>query len=337
MAFGLSQLGNNISRAAGWVDDVVPIDLTPGLNLTTSKGGGIPFVSKQVKGASTTQPQQVEDTSAKDLVDGMSAYRGVNNSAQAQARAQANSQIQSINSLLGLIGTKRDAGIGDINSSAEEQKRRLAEQRQATMAGYDNQATQNLQDRTRGYEQVDNFANNSANSLNRVFQGANAGNSSVARLLAPHLVGKAAGSRRTGVTETANQNDTNITNARTSADNEFGYTGQDLENQRLSQERQFRESIANQESDLLGKRMSYEQNAGLATDGTQNELNSRMAQLNALFGQFKPTYNMRATPTQKVDLNSFSVDPAQFRLDQSAPAESRYYAPQLKKKQQGMA
>lgn len=257
--------------------------------------------------------------------------------AAAAARAQANAQIGSINALLGLIGTKRDAGIGDINSSAEEQKRRLAEQRQATMAGYDNQATQNIKDRTRGYEQVDNFANNSANSLNRVFQGANAGNSSVAKLLAPHLVGKAAGSRRTGVTETANENDTNITNARTSADNEFGYTGQDLENQRLSQERQFRESIANQESDLLGKRMSYEQNAGLATDGTQNELNSRMKQLNALFGQFKPTYNMRATPTQKVDLNSFSVDPAQFRLDQSAPAESRYYAPQLKKKQQGMA
>lgn len=327
-------------------------DITPGFSLTNAvksiigstggigagNTGNLSNMKPDSRGVDTNMVT-VPDGWNKDKAqtgDNTQSYNQVDTGA-AQARAQAAAQIASINSLLGLIGTKRDAGIGDINSSAEEQKRRLAEQRQATMAGYDNQATQNLQDRTRGYEQVDNFANNSANSLNRVFQGANAGNSSVARLLAPHLVGKAAGSRRTGVTETANQNDTNITNARTSADNEFGYTGQDLENQRLSQERQFRESIANQESDLLGKRMSYEQNAGLATDGTQNELNSRMAQLNALFGQFKPTYNMRATPTQKVDLNSFSVDPAQFRLDQSAPAESRYYAPQLKKKQQGMA
>lgn len=43
------------------------------------------------------------------------------------------------------------------------------------MAGYDNQSTQNLKDRTRGYEQVDDFANSSAKSLGRVFQGATAG------------------------------------------------------------------------------------------------------------------------------------------------------------------
>jgi len=43
------------------------------------------------------------------------------------------------------------------------------------MTGYDNQSTQNLKDRTRGYEQVDDFANSSAKSLGRVFQGATAG------------------------------------------------------------------------------------------------------------------------------------------------------------------
>jgi len=258
--------------------------------------------------------------------------------AAAAARARANSQISSINSLLGLIGTKRDQGIGDINSGAAEQLRRLNEQKQATMTGYDNQATQNLKDRTRGYEQVDDFANSSAKSLGRVFQGANAGVSSVARLLAPQLIGKAAGSRRTGVTETANENDQQITSARTNAENEYGYSGQDIENQRLAQERQFRESTNNQEQDLLGKRLAYEQDAGLATDGTQNEINSRMAQLNALFGQFKPSYSMRATPTQAVNLNSYSVDPAQFRLQQQQGGGDNFYTQQLKKKQQqGMA
>jgi hypothetical protein len=263
------------------------------------------------------------------------AFTGPANGGAAQSRA--NSQIQSINQLLGLIGSKRDSGIGDINSSAAEQRRLLDEQRQSAMTGYDNQNNQNLQSRERGYQQVDNFANDSRNSLNRVFQGANSGNSSVARLLAPSLVGKAAGERRSGVTETANQNEQGILSARKDAENQFNYSGQDLENQRASQEKSFRESLLNQESDLLGKRLAYQQDAGQATDGTQNEINDRMAQLNALFGQFKPSYNVRATPTQKVDLNSFSVDPAQFRLDQSQPAESRYYNPLLKKKEQGLA
>lgn len=255
----------------------------------------------------------------------------------ARAQAAANSQIQSINQLLGLIGSKRDSGIGSINSSAAEQRRLLDEQRRDANTEYDNQSTKNLQSRERGYQQVDNFANDSRNSLNRVFQGANAGNSSVARLLAPSLVGKAAGERRLGVTETANDNADNIGRARSKAENDFNYSGQDIENQRASQEKSFRESLTNQENDLLSKRLAYQQDAGQATDGTQNEINDRMAQLNALFGQFKPSYNVRATPTQKVDLNSFSVDPAQFRLDQSQPAESRYYNPLLKKKEQGLA
>jgi len=253
------------------------------------------------------------------------------------AGARANSQIASINSLLGLIGTKRDSGIGDLNASFAEQQRRLAEQKQAAMTGYDDQNNQNLKSRTRGYEQVDNFANNSANSLNRLFQGANAGVSSVARLLAPQLIGKAAGERRSGVTETANENESQITKARKNAEDEFGYTEQDLGNQRSAQERQFLESINNQEQDLLGKRLAYEQDAGLATDGTQNEINSRMAQLNALFGQFKPSYNMRATPTQAANLNSYSVDPAQLRIGQQQQGGDNFYTRQLKKKQQGLA
>jgi len=280
-----------------------------------------------VNGPTTTTPQQRGQYTG----DGGAA------AAAAAARAAANSQIATINGLLGLIGTKRDSGIGSINSGADEQKRRLQEQRQSTMAGYDTQAVKNQQDQARGYEQVDNFANSSANSLNRVFQGANAGNSSVARLLAPHLVGKAAGSRRTGVTETANENNTNITNARTDAENQFGYSEQDLENQRRAQEQQFRESIVNQESDLLGKRMAFEQDAGMATAGTQGQINERMAQLNALFGQFKPSYNVRATPTKAVDLNSYKVDPAQFRLNQGGGGGENYFTPQLKKKQQGLA
>ena len=277
-----------------------------------------------------------DPVAAKSKLGASGSYTG--DTSGAQARAKSQTQIDSINGLLGLIAAKRDSGIGEINSGAAEQARRLAEQRQSTMTGYDSQSARNLQDQTRGYEQVDNFANNSANSLNRVFQGANAGNSSVARLLAPHLIGQSAGARRSGVTETANDNANSITDARTQAENEFNYSGQDLENQRMAQEKAYRESINNQETDLLGKKLGLEQDAGMATDGTQGQIDDRMAQLNALFGQFKPSYNVRATPTKAVDLNSYKVDPAQFRLNQGGTSsDTNYYAPQLRKKQQGMA
>lgn len=256
-----------------------------------------------------------------------------NNTAGSNNSAQARQQIDSINSLLGMINTQRESGLNTLNSKSNEERRRLAEQRQAAMTGFDTQATQNDQDRERGYEQVNDFASNSQNSLNRLFQSNNAGNSSVARLLAPHLIGKAAGERRLGVTRTANQNEENITNARTGTQTDFDYADQDIENQRKTQEQSFRQGLLNQESDLLGKRMAYQQDAGQATGDSQAQLNDRMAQLQALFGQFQPTYNVKAAPARSAEFNKYSVDPAQIGLNQNTPAETRFYAPQLKKKQ----
>lgn len=254
--------------------------------------------------------------------------------ARAAQQAENNKQIDAINSMLGLTAASKQSGLDRLNAGFNEKNTRLGEQRAQTAAEYAKQKTLNDKNRMRGYEQVDNFANTSNNNLQRIFQGANSGNSSVSRLLAPHLVGKAAGTRRTGVTETANENQDNIFTARDKANKEYDWSAQDLANQKSQQEEDFLRGINQNESDLYSKKQAFEQAGGIANADTQAQIDQRFANLNALFGQFAPKYNVRDVAPKAVNLNSYSVDPAQIRLDQNAPAETRYYGPQLKKKQE---
>jgi hypothetical protein len=72
--------------------------------------------------------------------------------------------------------------------------------------------------------------------------------------------------------------------------------------------------------------------ARMADDATQASIDSRMAELNSLFGQFNPSY--RAVNLKKPELGKFTVDPAEIRQDQALPGESRYYYSQMKKKKE---
>lgn len=263
----------------------------------------------------------------------------------ADERLQYEDQIAQINALLGNIGNQRGQGLSRLESSFNDSASRLGEQKTKAMAGYDQQSLQNAQQKQKGVEQVDSFANNSYNSLQRLLQGGNAANSSVGRTLVPQLVSKSAGTRRQGVFDTAGQNDQAIAGARGEAEDEFRYSQQDLENQKKSQQEQFLQGIINQEQDLLGKRAGFESQRAAATGAgyeaarnaaaaTRAEIDARTAQLSSLFGQYAPTFNARAVNLKTPELGQYTVDPAQIRGDQSVAAENRVYLPNIKKKQQ---
>lgn len=243
-------------------------------------------------------------------------------------------QIDQINRLLGNIDAQARSGIGRLDSTYNETKRRFDEDQSRAMQGYDKQVTDNERAKQRGVEQVDNFANQSYNTLMRLFQGGNSGNSSAARLQAPQLVSKAAGQRRTGVFDTAGENAQNIDETRKDAEIQFGRAKTDTDNQYNQQKESFLSNIEQQKLDLLNKRLLMQQQAGAATAGTQSEIDQRTQALNALFGQFAPSFNVAAPTTQVRDLASYQIDPASIRGDQNLPAETRYYSPILKKKQQ---
>lgn len=255
--------------------------------------------------------------------------------ALAQRKTEIQRQIEQLNSMLGVTGAQKDPGLQGIDNKFNESKTRLGEQRLKVNTGYDDQNTQALAGRTRGYEQVDNYANKSANSLSRIFQGANAGNSSVARLLAPQLVGKASDSRRLDVTETANQNLGGIKKARDEADTEFNYADQELENNRGYEKEAFEKGIVQDEFEKYNQKLALEQEDGRDFSDTQNKLSERTQRLSQLFGagKFNPQYQVRSVAPQAVALNDYKVDPMALKLGQQQQGGS-FYAPQLKKKQE---
>lgn len=262
----------------------------------------------------------------------------------ADEQAFYNDQISQYDSLLKLLGTQRDTGLNQLNNYFGSQSANLANRKTKTMAGYDQQSTENSQNRQRGVEQVDSFANNSYNSLQRLLGAGNAGKSSVARELVPYLVSKSAGTRRTGVFDTAGRNDQAIASARGDAEDEFRFSEEDLGNQRKGQEQSLRQNILNEENRILAERRNAEIARAQATGqgytqarnaaaATAAGISERQAQLGNLFSQFAPSYNARQMNLRTPELGRFTVDPAQIRSEgQGTPSEASYYLNQIRRR-----
>lgn len=290
-----------------------------------------------------------EDPAQQAAYDQISASRGggtTNTSADEQA--YYDQQLADIDRLLGRTNTAEAQGLQSLQDSAAEQKRLIEEQRQKALNGYEAQKLETDQSKERGFGQVNDFANNSYRSLMRLFQGGNAGGGSAAKQLMPSLVSKSAGTRRQGVIDQAGQNYKAIDSARADAESQFGYNSQYIENQRKNQERDFLLGIGNQRNTLDTQKgqlqvqraqasgQGYAQ-ARSAADASRNSVDARQAQLDALFGTYKPQYTARATNLQTPTLGKYTIDPAQINGNQNLSVDSRYYGSQLgqlKKKQQ---
>lgn len=317
--------------------------LLPGGQLSNSGVSGLGLTGSFT--ANRIADPNVKQDSGSYVGGGSGGSGGGSGANAAQERALYDDQIGYLNSILGNVGTQKSAGLQRLQSSAASANQRLQEQQTKTMSGYDEQGVKNAQQKQRGVEQVDSFANSSYNNLQRLLQGANAGNSSVGRQLIPQLVSKTAGTRRQGVFETAGENDQQIASARGDAEDQYKYSFEDLGNQRKQQEEDFLRGVLQQEQDLLGKRSTLEaqkaaatganyEGTRAATAGTRGEIDARTNQLNALFGQFAPTFQAKAMNLKTPELSQFTVDPGQIKADSKLPGESSYYLTQLRKKQQ---
>jgi len=357
LSYGLPGIGT--TKLVG--DIISGTDVIPGISKQgvfnaatgTTQGGSKPFSSvnyNPMSGPTGTAKNAEGDggayTGSGQYTLGSSAT-GAGAPTAADERAYYDDQINALNQLLGITDTQKNTGLTRLNESFAQQQARLNEQKDKTMQGYDQQSLTNSQDKQRGVENVDQFANNSYNSLQRLLQGGNAGNSSVGRELMPYLVSKAAGTRRQGVFDTAGKNEQSIVSARGDAQDQYQYSAEDLGNQRKNQEQSFLEGILNKQNDLTSQRRALEiqkaqangsgyEAARAAGQASQGSINDRMAQLNALFGQYAPTFTTRAVNTKTPELGKFTVDPGQIKADSNLPAESSYYLSQLKKKQEGL-
>lgn len=256
-------------------------------------------------------------------------------------RAYNQDQIDNINKLLGFIDSQAETGKSNLDNQYNYQKS-LSEK------NFNDQSVQNMKDREQGAGQVDNYANTSYNSLMRLLGGAGAGNSSVARTVVPTLVSRGASARRSGVFDTYGQNqkslvDTNDQNV------------QSLNNWKGQEDAKFMSGINNRKSELIGQRQNYEITGNqlsntdyiknlVDTGGTHNGYSAartagassqgeidKLADLNRMFGAFKPTYT---AGLKTADLNKFTVDKANIDQQGQTPTETSPYLAMMKRKQE---
>ena len=259
---------------------------------------------------------------------------GGGSSAAAQQAAAQNAQLSQIDRLLGILGSQESQGMSAIESGYGSQKQRLTDQQTKAMAGYQDQFLKNDQNKQKGVEQVDDFANTSYNSLQSLLRGANAGVSSVGRQLVPHVVAKGAGTRRKDVFDTAGENTKQITSAKGDAEDQFRLGFEDLGNQRNDQIKNLRQGINQQAMDLEAQKMMLQAQAGNATDATARSLDARAGTLQSLFGQYAPSYTAKAMNLKTPELGQYQLDPGAIRQDQGLPAETRAYLPGIDRRRE---
>lgn len=266
-------------------------------------------------------------------------------------------QLDMLNRLLGRVDTQQNTGRTNIANRYETEKTNLGNLKTRTMNEYGEQDIENTKDREQGLGQVGSFLNTSYNSLMRLLGGAGAGVSSVAREVVPRMVSKSGSVRRAGVFDTFGRNAKTIDSARTDATDQYTNSENELNRWKEDEENKLNTNSENERINLLGQRRGYEINQGRLNDpgflqslydsgqshtgysaaratgsATQEEINRRMANLDALFGT-PSTYTPKTITTQSPELSKYTVDPGTINADQNISGENRYYLPLLRKRQ----
>lgn len=282
---------------------------------------------------------------------------GIQAQQQAQAKAQAQNdekaywqdQTDYLNSLLGSVRGKLGTGLSNIANKFSQTTSDINDQESKANRDYMMSRQNNEAEKQKGVQGVDNFANNSFTSLQRLLQGGNAGRSSVARDLIPTLVARSAGARRQGVYDTAGKNEMGIDIAQEDTASQLAKTRRDAEAERLAREESFKTGITQQEQDILNKLYSSTTNLDMAggdsyetaRNNRQNyrqEADSKNAYLDQLFNQYAiPAFNANPVTSKVPELSKYTVDPAKIQ-SQTGGVSSEFlpYLPSAKKKAMGL-
>lgn len=194
------------------------------------------------------------------------------------------------------------------------------------------------EDTTRGKDQalgkVDTNARTLAESVRRRLGMASGSNSSAYQLAAPNAVARDATKNRTGVLENYGQNFRDLGTAEDRAKSEYDSLLQDLEAQRKTRESDFRASILGQQNNISNSLAEVARQEALLRGGGYNqvksamapyvgEIDSRQAQIDNLFNQFRTPFSVKAVDVKAPTLRDYTVDRAAISAN-GTQGESQY-------------
>lgn len=333
----LQNWGNGISTVAS---TVLPFDPTPGFNLTTHTGSGVPFVQRtpSTNAGQTSSPKSEGDTNA---MSSTSVYDASQSQAAAQAaqerqgiesaNAAYDTQLGSLRGMLGQVGTTREQGLQQLSDSYNTEK-------QQGLQKYGQQRDDNSQNRLKALDGVATKARTGFNSLRSLLGLSGSANQSAAGV-ASNAVARQASQDRQGQIDTYGRNERDVTNAET------GFVTS-LDTQRKERERNFLQGLLEQENDINSKIGDVEMRKAQINGSNyqqmlnayapyQSAIDSTQSKINGLYDQYKTPFNAEAKLAQT---SQFNIDPTAIKAEQQG-GQSEYspFSQFLRKKLTGEA
>lgn len=352
----LQNWGHGISTVAS---TVLPFDPTPGFNLTTHTGSGVPFAQRSTApttnaGENTQQKQTQSDSGKNQSGDPTTTYVGGSGSRNSsgyygdytsdQVNA-LNSQLSQTDRLLASLGVARDSGLANINNEYGRSVGRAQEGQAQFNRDLNVRRQDNQTNKTNSLNRINTDAENKFNSVMRMLGIKGSGVSSAAQMVAPHLVAQNASNQRADQFDTFGRNQRSIDTAATDSELKYKNLFEDLLGQRNTNENDFRQNMVNQENDLYSTRANIAAQMDAARGGTgataYQDLNPRLAAnqitLDDLIrASVAPQYNVKAVDTQAPNLDQYTADPlATFDQNAQDPTASEVnaYLPWLQRKE----
>lgn len=336
----LQNWGNGISTVAS---TVLPFDPTPGFNLTTHTGSGVPFAQRtpSTNAGQTSSPNRVANTGQTDPTAKTSTYDASQSQAAAQAaqerqgiesaNAAYDTQLGSLRGMLGQVGTTREQGLQQLSDSYNTEK-------QQGLQKYGQQRDDNSQNRLKALDGVATKARTGFNSLRSLLGLSGSANQSAAGV-ASNAVARQASQDRQGQIDTYGRNERDVTNAET------GFVTS-LDTQRKERERNFLQGLLEQENDINSKIGDVEMRKAQINGSNyqqmlnayapyQSAIDSTQSKINGLYDQYKTPFNAEAKLAQT---SQFNIDPTAIKAEQQG-GQSEYspFSQFLRKKLTGEA
>lgn len=350
------------------------VDFTPGFNLHSYAGGGIPFVSLgngssgRATDTGTDAGNKAANQYAADLLkkpatqvkanetpipsSSGGAYGGASSTAAADANtiaqnnAYLDAQAANLNSLLGRTDTGLNQGLSQLNDSyTGNVNQQQSKQNQALQDYADNRVATN-KDKLTAYDTINKNANNGYRSLAQIIGRASGSGSSAFQDLLPDVVGKDISGKRGEANQTYATNLGNIDTAQKKTEQNFAQVLQDLANQRAAQEQQLRTGVETQkqtlQSQLQQNAAQKAQNSGggyaavaAAQAPYQSQIDNSRNAVENFFNQFRPTVTAQQAAIAAPDLTGYEVDRSNVNAQQAGAADpTNPYADILRKKLQ---
>lgn len=334
------------------------VDFTPGFNLHSYAGGGIPFVSVgngssgRVGGTGTdagdtAASQALQKQAAADFqaasknVAGAQSGGYVGDDGTAAATAQANAyidtQLGNLNSLLGRSDTGLNQGLTQLNNSYQGNVNDQTNKENQAIQDYNDNRTQTNKDKLGAYDTINQNANNGYRSLAQLIGRASGAGSSAFTDLLPDVVGKDISGKRGTANQTYATNLGNIDTAQKKTENSFAGILADLANQRAAQEQQLRTGVENQKQSILGQEQALQAQRGNAAgaQALQPQIEASRNAVESFFNQFQPTITAQQAAIAAPDLSQYTVDRSNVNAaNQGNPDPTNPYSDILRKKLQ---